>query len=217
MSMDAPVADTVTEPRMKPRHLRRTLYWLALDYLHITDHMPTPSTGRGTRTSNSAKEYGHPAEWASIKAAEIADTLTEWHDFTAETRGETQPRRKRMRLNDDGNEVWAWAANQRSRVVAAWKYLEPRCEQLCELAPKEALDELPTLHNTIRRTLGQHTPKYTLPVPCPNDECGLRTLIRVQGIGQDFITCDCCGYTIKEIHYPFMIRMLLDTLITSQT
>lgn len=122
-----------------------------------------------------------------------------------------------MGRNDDGDDIWAWADNQKSRVVAAWKYLEPRCEQLVELAPKEALDELPTLHHSIRRALGQHAPKYTLPVPCPNDECGLRTLIRVQGIGQDFITCDSCGYTIKEVHYPFMIRMILDTLIGSGT
>ncbi|MCT7361213.1 hypothetical protein [Mycolicibacterium llatzerense] len=212
--MTQPATDTPTEERMKPRHLRRTLYWLALDYLHIAENMPMPATGRGQRTSNT-KEYGHPAEWASVKAAEIADDLTSWHDFLAEERAERQPRRKRMGRNDDGDDIWTWADNQKSRVVAAWKYLEPRCEQLVDLVPKEALEELPSLHNSIRRALGQHAPKYTLPVPCPNDECGLRTLIRVQGIGQDFITCDSCGYTIKEVHYPFMIRMILDTLIGS--
>jgi hypothetical protein len=140
--------------------------------------------------------------------------LTSWHDYLAEHRGETRPRRKKMRVNDDGDDVWTWAVKDRQRLVAAWKYLEPRLEQLVELVDKEALDELPELHNKIRRALGHHAPKYTLPVPCPNEDCSLRTLVRVQGIGQDFISCDSCGYTIKEVHYPFLIRMILDSLIS---
>jgi hypothetical protein len=106
------------------------------------------------------------------------------------------------------------ALAERQRLVAAWKYLEPRCEQLVELVEHEALKELPDLHHRIRRTLGANTPKYTLPVPCPNNECELLTLVRVQGVGQDFVSCDSCGYTIKEAHYPLLIRMTLDAFLS---
>lgn len=198
--------------KMSPRTLRRTLYWLALDWINLTAIFPSPPKSEG-RTGKT-KQYGHPAEWASLKAAEIVDKMTCWHDYLAEQRGETQPRRKKMRLNDDGDDVWAYAVNEKQRLVAAWKYLEPRCEQLAEMVERDALKELPDLHYGIRHTLGVTTPKYTLPVPCPNNECGLRTLVRVQGVGQDFISCDACGYTIKEVHYPFLIRLTLDAFLT---
>lgn len=201
---------------MSPKRLRQTIYWLTLDWIHLQS-MPSPgaqsvrSWEEGRRSN--VVQYGHPAEWASVKAAEIADTLTSWHDYLAEHRNETQPRRKRMRLNDDGDDVWTWAVNQRQRMVKAWKYLEPRIEQLVELVDAEALKELPDLHFGIRRALGSWVPKYTLPIPCPNDECGLRTLIRIQGVQQDFISCDSCGYMIKAVHYPLLIRMTLDALV----
>lgn len=182
--------------RMNPKKLRGIMFWLALDWIHLHRNMPTPprAEGRGSQS----KIYGHPAEWASDTAADIVDKLTAWHDFMAEHRNETPP--------PTGGEA--------RRLVAAWKYLEPRCEQLVELVDHDDLKELPVLHYRIRRTLGASTPKYTLPVPCPNNECELRTLVRVQGIGQDFICCDACGYTIKEAHYPFLIRMTLDTFLS---
>jgi hypothetical protein len=206
---------------MSPRSLRRTLYWLALDWIQLASTMPSaaPRTVRRwelARHSN-VRDYGHPAEWASTKAAEIVDKMTSWHDYLAEHRTETQPRRKKMAVNDDGDDVWAYAVTQKQRLVAAWKYLEPRCEQLVELVDADALKELPDLHYGIRRTLGASTPKYTLPIPCPNNECGLRTLVRVQGISQDFISCDACGYTIKAAHYPLLIRMTLDAFLTTPT
>lgn len=211
-----PAGDVVAEKpkRMNPNQLRRTIYWLTLDWIHLRTDIALTSGNGAQRTSN-VKDYGHPAEWESDTARDIVDKLSEWHDYLAEQRNETQPRRKRMRLNDDGNDVWAWAVNEKQRLVAAWKYLEPRCEQLVELVEKEALQELPDLHHRIRKTLGQYVPKYTIPVPCPNPECGLRTLMRVMGVGQDFITCDACGYTIKDVHYPLLIRMTLDAFLTS--
>ena len=196
--------------RMNPRALRRTLYWLALDWIHLVSVFPAPAKSQGRRSN--VIEYGHPAEWASVKAREIVDLMTSWHDFLAEERREHQPRRKLMRRDENGDK-WVYAVNDRQRLVSAWKYLEPRCEQLVELVEAEDLKELPDLHYGIRRALGVSVPKYTLPVPCPSTECGLRTLIRVQGVGQDFISCDACGYTIKEVHYPFLIRLTLDAVL----
>jgi hypothetical protein len=211
--MSAPQPDGAKPKRMPPKRLRQTLYWLALDWIHLRTDIALSSGGGAQRTSN-VKDYGHPAEWASDTARDIVDKLTAWHDYVAEERNETQPRRKLMRRTDDGD-VWVYAVNEKQRLVKAWKYLEPRCEHLVELVDAEALKELPDLHHKIRRTLGQYVPKYTLPVPCPNDECGLRTLMRVMGVGQEFITCDACGYTIKEAHYPLLIRMTLDAFLAT--
>jgi len=197
--------------RMSPKHLRRTLYWLALDWVHLQAVFPNPPKTEGR--TGKVQDYGHPAEWASAKAAEIVDMMTCWHDYLAEERSERQPRRKRMGVNNDGDDVWAYAVNHKQRIVSAWKYLEPRCEMLVALVDHDALRELPDLHYGIRRALGATTPKYTLPVPCPSNDCGLRTLVRVQGAGQDFISCDACGYTIKEVHYPFLIRLTLDAVL----
>lgn len=208
-----------TEPappkRMNPNHLRRTLYWLTLDWIHLQQDMPTPSRGGEKARTSNVKTFGHPAEWASVKCRDIVDLLTSWHEYMADYRGETGPRKKLMRINDDGDHVWTWAVNDKQRMSAAWKYLEPRCEQLVELVDAEALKELPDLHFGIRRAIGASAPKYTLPIPCPNNECELRTLVRIQGVGQDFIACDACGYTIKEAHYPLLVRMTLDAFISS--
>lgn len=206
--------------RMSARSLRRTLYWLALDWIQLSSTMPSAGAKSVRRWElarhSNVQDFGHPAEWASGKAAEISDMMTEWHSFLAEKRGETMPRRKKMRVHDvDDTDVWAWAVNEKQRIVSAWKYLEPRCEQLVELVELEALKELPDLHYGIRRALGESTPKYTLPVPCPNMDCELRTLVRIQGVGQDFISCDACGYMIKEAYYPLLIRMALDTFLSS--
>lgn len=203
--------------RMSASKLRNVLYWLTLDWLHLSS---MPSLGAKSVRSwelgrhSNVRDYGHPAEWASVKAAQIADLMTSWHDYLAEHRNETQPRRKRMRLDDYGTDVWAWAVNEKERVVAAWRYLEPRLEQLVELVDAEALKELPDLHYGIRRALGVSQPKYTLPMPCPNSDCQLLTLTRVVGAGKDFICCDHCGYTVKEEYYPLLIRITLDTLIS---
>lgn len=215
-----PTEEEEKPKRMNPKHLRKTLYWLALDWIQLSSTLPSAGAKSVRRWElarhSNVQDYGHPAEWASAKAAEISDMMTEWHSFLAEVRGETLPRRKRMRFHEvDGTDIWAWAVNQRERVVSAWKYLEPRCEQLVELVDAEALKELPDLHFGIRRALGESAPKYTLPVPCPNDSCGLRTLVRVQGMNQDFISCDACDYTIKDAHYPLLIRMTLDAFLNS--
>lgn len=195
-------ADTTnTKPkRMHPNQLRETFYRLALDWYQLHNQLPTPPHRETTRRTTT-RTYGHPAEWASDKAAEIANILTSWHDLLAEHRKETPPP----------------TGSEQTRVVAAWKYLEPRCEQLTELVDYHDLKELPDLHHRIRNTLGYNQPRYTLPVPCPATECGLRTLTRRVGIGQDFIICDHCGYTVKDDeagnNYRWLIRVCLDTLI----
>lgn len=205
-----------TEPaprRMPAKRLRQTLYWLALDWIHLDGTLPSPPKGEGGRAS-STKEYGHPAEWASVKAREIVDKMSSWHDLLAEERNERRPTFGVAFGNSTFQSRIEATQQDRMRLVAAWKYLEPRCEQLVQLVDADDLKELPDLHFGIRRTLGATVPKYTLPVPCPNQECALLTLVRVQGVGQEFISCDSCGYTIKEVLYPFLVRMTLDAYLS---
>jgi hypothetical protein len=206
--------------RISPNRLRLTMYWLALDWIQLRS-MPEPGSRSAPKVSkmefarvSNVPEIGHPAEWASDKASEIVAVLSGWHDYLAEERKEKQPTKRIIFGTDEFRSAIPAPASEQRRLIAAWRYLEPRCEQLVELVEAEALKEIPDLHFRIRRTLGLWAPKYTLPIPCPNSDCGLKTLIRVNGVGRDFISCDSCGYTIKEVHYPLLIRMTLDAFLS---
>jgi hypothetical protein len=187
----------MTDTKTKPEKLRTDIYRLALDWVHLNRELPQPAANPDSRRPKH-REYGHHAEWASDRKKEISDMLSSWHEYLATERHETPP---------------PATAAESVRVVKAWQYLETRCQQLIDLVEPEALKEIPDLHHTIRRTLGYTKPRYTLPIPCPSTECGLRTLVRAIAVGQDFITCESCGYTIKETHYPLLIRMTFDTLL----
>ena len=192
-----------------PRKLQQTLYRLTLDWIGLHRDLPTPAR-RGAGRSSNTRDYGHPAEWASDRARQIVDILGCWHEALAEHRNETPPP----------------TGSEQRRLIAAWTYLEPRCEHLINLI-KTTLDngtedhtdlkELFDLHHVIRRTLGYTNPNYTLPVPCPNTDCGLRTLQRVVGIGTDYIACGHCDYVVRDDpeghNYKWLIRVCIDTLI----
>lgn len=203
------------------QHLRKHLYWLTQDWIHLSRALPVPQGGGGERTSNT-RAYGHPAEWASDQCRQIAALFWSWHDLEAERRSEARPT---PMLDRAGRRV----RSERQVIVAAWKYLDPRLDGMLtaavpfeELRPPfiwepvvedEAFQEIFDLHRQIRSRIGHTMPTYTLPIPCPNSECGLRTLQRRPGMkGQDYIVCGACGYTVKDSHYPFLIKVMLDTL-----
>ena len=201
--------------------LRRNLYWLTQDWIHLSGKLPVPSGGGGERSSN-VRVYGHPAEWASDTSRRIADLFWSWHDLEADRRGETRPS---PMFDAGGRRV----RSERQVIVASWKYLDPRLEGMLAahvpfaelrvpfcwepVVEDEAFQEIFDLHRQIRSRIGHTRPTYTLPIPCPNSECGLRTLQRRPGMaGQDFITCGACGYAVKDSHYEFLIKVMLDTL-----
>lgn len=218
----------VPSRKVTPDRLRRLLYWLTQDWIHLSRAMPTPSSRGGGRSSN-VKVYGHPAEWSSDQCRRIADLFWEWHNLVAADRGETLPapictpagRRNR---------------SERQVIVAAWKYLEPRLEWMLERrvpvdqmrlpAPwlweweleDDAFSELFELHNAIRRRTGSATIRHLLPTPCPR--CNLRTLVRRRGMrGRDdepldFIMCDGCGYYVNDDHYDFLVTVMLESIDT---
>lgn len=180
--------------------IRRDFYRLALDWVHLRTYLPKPIAQENTRRSNY-QQYGHPAQWASDKSAEITELFRSWHDMLAEKRNETPaPPRTSAEV---------------VQVVKGWRYLEPRFHQLIEMVEEEALREVGELHREIRSALGFSKPRQVLPIPCPSVECGLRTLTRNIGVGKDFIVCATCGYTVPEAYYPLFVRIALDSLIES--
>jgi hypothetical protein len=177
---------------------RQAFYHLALDWIDLHTRLPSPAhTDQQARRATS-REYGHPAEWASDKTAQIADLFWSWHDMLAEERNEHKPPERTAEF---------------IRVTNAWRYLEPRFDQLVEMVDEDALNEINDLHYGIQRSLGKSYPPVILPVPCPQEECRLRTLQRQVAVGRDLIVCGNCGYTVKEDHYPFLVRLTLDAII----
>ncbi len=186
--------------KANPDHVRRDFYRLTLDWVYLHNEMPRP-VHRDTTRRPKYREYGHHAEWPSDKAALIADLMWSWHDLLAQARNERNP------PPPSSAEV--------VRVRAGWRYLEPRIEHLVDIVAAEAFTELRDLHHQIRSALGHTNPKQVLPMPCPNQDCNLRTLTRRVAIGRDLITCGACGYTVQEANYAFLVRIAVDTLITA--
>ncbi len=210
----------VPKPKRKvsANKLRQTLYWLSQDWIHLNRTLPVPATGEGRQSNMRA--YGHPAEWASDQCAKIADLMWNWHDLVADRRGETPPTPPTI----NGQRT----RREQDIIVAAWRYLEPRIEEvLAETVPftqlrvpyrwewaidDEAFQEIFDLHRHIRNRTGQSNAKTILPMPCPNYDCGMLALVRAQGMAQDFVICGACGYTVPDTHYKLLTRILLDTL-----
>ncbi|BAD56356.1 hypothetical protein IU414_06490 [Nocardia farcinica] len=179
----------------------RLLGWLTMDWVNLTTTLPTPARRAQERVSRGRQVFGHPAEWASDTAAQIAAVLNETHDALADHLTETPPPHP--------------GVGERYRVRAAWTYLECRIDRLAA-APfgGDVAVEMRDLHGQIRSRLGLTRPRQLLPTPCPS--CELRTLFRSVDVGADSIDCGSCGHIIREEHYPFYTRMVLDTLLSSE-
>ncbi|WP_245560521.1 hypothetical protein [Nocardia asiatica] len=182
------------------RRFARLLGWLALDWVNLSTTLPLPPRRQQERVSQVRQVFGHPAEWASDTAAEIATVLNWTHDSLADHLGETPPPHPGI--------------TEHYRVRAAWNYLECRIPQLAASGfGGDAAVDMRDLHGKIRARLGYTRPKQTLPTPCP--ACDLRLLHRTIDFRSDFIDCENCGHTIPEEHYPFYTRMVLDTILAN--
>lgn len=184
---------------------RQDITRLILDWVNLHHYMPTPLLREQTRRTTS-REYGHPAEWASDTAAHIAGLLNDIHDNLAEALNATPPPHP--------------GTTETVRIRAAWKFIDPRIQDLARQEwAGDSAEEVRQLHGRIRSRLGHSNPTETIPMPCPNDRCGLRTLERRIRPGTDLITCGNCGYTVKDdrdgSNYRWLVRVCLDTLITA--
>ena len=189
--------NTICEPSR--RHYRTLLDRLVLDYLELRTSYPKPAPlGEPVRTRRGADTPGHPGQWASDKAREIADALDGASEGLREHLGHLPPPPR---------------TNAESRVVnGAYRTLVDRFDDLCTYPGAQATaTELYDLHGQIRRLLGHNRIRWHLPTPCP--DCDLITLVRTVDIRQDSIECDNCARTIDEQHYGLYARVLLDEIL----
>lgn len=177
------------------RRFQRLLSWLLLDYVTLRTQMPMPISTNPVRASNS-REYGHPREWASDTARDIADCLSLTEDAL----------REHLRQPT----VDARRAGEVVRVKAASGFLTARFSSLLDYPDADHVAaELEELHRKIRSRLGLTRFVQRLPIACPFCETWalLRTVGEVQCGNPD------CGRVIREEHYDWLTGFVLDQLI----
>jgi hypothetical protein len=135
----------MTEPPQKPNpdHVRHDLKQLVSDYAMLTP-LPKPAAHEMLRGSPS-KDYGHPAQWASVNLTRIANLLWNWHGIVAQQRNETPPPPR--------------YAHEKVRVKKAYRYLETRVQDLIDAVGPDALKEMARLHASIHSGLGMTGPR----------------------------------------------------------
>lgn len=168
----------------------RLLGWLRDDYVHLVTEFPKPaSNGTPAGQAPAKLGYGHPAEWASNEAQELAALLTEVHNNLDETLGRALPLHR--------------TTGEALRVAEAIRVLSLNIPALCNMpGAGDVADELNAAHGHIRRSLGQARLIHRLPTPCA--KCGYRSLIRSPG--QDSIECQNCGKRYTADDYARLLR-----------
>lgn len=191
--------DTICEPSR--RHYRKILDRLAEEYVLLRVTLPKPVPPPGERVMRVvAKEYGHPAEWASDTARAVADQLNDAHDSLAEHLHHDPPPHPGSR--------------EYGRVAHAHHYLTSWFDRLCTYpAAADTAEALHDLDRIIRRGLGKTDPRSFLPVPCPS--CELLGLVRTVSLtdGTDEVTCHACKERIPSERYAWWTRRLLQELV----
>lgn len=193
--------DVICEPSR--RHYAQILDRLALHYVLLRATLPKPVPPPGERVMRVvAKEYGHPAEWASDTARAIADQLGLAHEGLAGHLGHDGPPHEGTR--------------ELGRLTISHHYLAVWFDQLCSYpAAGDTAEALYDLERTTRRGLGKTDPRRFLPVPCPNPACGLLGLVREISLddGDDRVTCHACGEVIPSERYGWWTRTLIDDML----
>lgn len=177
------------------QRFRRDIRYLVTDWVQL-QALPAPIRRPDNKIRRTTREYGHPAEWASDKAAHIAAILNDTHDALADALGHEPPPHP--------------GTSEKVRVRAAWTYLAAHHNQLCrQYWVCDTAIEIRDQHRQIRSRLGQNRPRIILPTPCPR--CEHFTLVRTIDYRRDQIDCGNCNHTITGDHYGFYTRLLLGT------
>jgi Zn ribbon nucleic-acid-binding protein len=177
------------------KRFARLLGWVVMDWVQLYTNLPTPAHRGQQERRTTQKVFGHPAEWASDTLADIAAVLNATHDGLAEHLGQSPA---------------PTSMSEAVRIRRAWEFLECRIPQLALYSGgQDAAIEIHDLHGSIRSRLGLTRPRQILPTPCP--ACELRgVLFRSIDVQHDSIECGGCGHVIREEHYPFYTRMVLE-------
>lgn len=173
----------------------QVLGWLFDDYQTLKNNMPKPARTSAPGGGSAPTGFGHPAEWASNTAQELAAWATEVHN---NLRG--------MIRGDDVYEIQQ-TMDERVRVMIAFTYLKKKFDTLCTWDQAGAVAaEANDMHHTIRRGLGQSRLVQRLPAPCP--QCGACTLTKSPGY--DTVTCGACAYRMTTQVYQLGATFALD-------
>lgn len=191
-----PVLTTEGACRVCRHRYRRLINHLVLDWARLRTEMPAPTAQPDTTRRTQRRVYGHPAEWASDSAADIANKLNWTHDALADHLGDRPPPHP--------------GTTERGRIQAAYTYLEPRIHQLVTIdSAADIATELAELHHRIRANLGYTRLYQRLPgVPCLN--CSTMALVLIDN---DTIECGECGETIRHELFGLIARHAVDSLI----
>ena len=134
------------------------------DWHWLTTELPTPQRPEG-RSSNTVN-FGHPAQWASDMADEIADVLASLQDILFEAMGAGAP------YGHIDN--YAWESKRIGRAgfkrIADWFLENPGQNsdiraffQQLNWAPVELIDRMDSLHKEVLRERARPEPKPTEP------------------------------------------------------
>lgn len=178
------------------RRLRRCLENLVTYWAFIHTDMPAPAHRDAGSRHGRSTSFGHPAEWASDMADEIAAKLNWTHDVLADNLGDNPP------PHDHAREA--------IRIRAAWRYLEPRIDRLSLLADADHICiELVDLASKVRGALGQTRARVWLKgVPCM--QCGTAALTMVDA---DLVECGGCLWTTTHERFGLLARHAIDIAI----
>lgn len=178
------------------RRYRKLIDWLVLDWVLLRTDLPKPVViGDATSaTPSKSKTFGHPAEWASVTSAEIADALNWAEDALREYQGHEPPPHPGVR--------------ESGRVAHAYRYLTDQFTAACDFdAAVDTAVDFYDLHRKVRRALGYTRIVQWLPTPCP--WCDTAALVR--DIGR--VECRECGKVVDEKHYGWFAGWIVDQLI----
>lgn len=186
------------------RAFRRLLDDVVMDFFTLKRSFPKPAARPQAvkQQTSGPKSFGHPAEWASVTAQEIAQTLRAHHEALAEDNrdefnGQTKlsASMRRVHRRPPGR-----TAHESVIVRAAHRYLSAYFDLLCTFhGAGEVADELRELHRRTRSALGHTRIRERLYAPCPH--CSMAALVRFPGSAGAPIECMNCGRLVTDALY----------------
>lgn len=182
------------------RHrLRRLLDDVALDYARLKRYMPKPAPSGTGGGGGGQKSFGHPAEWASSTAQDIARNLNEIHDDLADVLGATPAPHP--------------GTDEAGQVARAHRFLVANFPALCTASVLDwAAVVWSESHTGVMRSLGMTRMVKRLAAPCPT--CGVCAMVlipaprprRGQPPQDAFIQCRECGADFDAAAYDGYTR-----------
>lgn len=175
------------------RHYWNRVQGLVALYAEIKTAMPSLTRGE-VSSSGTSKSFGHPAQWASDTAREIARLLNDLEDDLRDTLGHAPPPNEHT-------------TSEARMVDHAWKYISNRFDALCtHPAAGDLAQGVLDLHSRIRGAMGYRRRFRYLPgVPCRAcDVVGY--MVAGDGEGSDRITCEKCDAELPPQLVEFTIR-----------